>query len=69
MILNCRNNPMRKTVDKAEVRCGVRGDWHCCKENEGDLTSRTYRVTGQVGKNLLLTEFRQFWPLLGRHCS
>ena len=41
MILNCRNNPMRKTVDKAEVRCGVTGDWHCCKENEGDLT-RTY---------------------------
>ena len=41
MILNCRNNPMRKTVDKAEHRCGVAGDWHCCKENEGDLT-RTY---------------------------
>ena len=21
-----------------EVRCGVKGDWFCCKENAGDLT-------------------------------
>ena len=28
-----------------------------------------YRVTGQDGKNLLLTEFRQFWQLVGRYRS
>ena len=29
----------------------------------------TYRVTGQDGKNLPLTEFQQFWQLVGRYCS
>ena len=30
---------------------------------------QNYRVTSQVGKNLLLTELRQFWQLVGRYCS
>ena len=29
----------------------------------------TYRVTHVVGENLQLTQFRQFWQLLGRYCS
>ena len=28
-----------------------------------------YRMTGQVGKNLPLTSFLQFWQLVGRYCS
>ena len=28
-----------------------------------------YRATGQVGKNLPLTEFQQFWKLVGHYCS
>ena len=53
MILNCRNNPVRKTVDKAEVRCGVRGDWHCCKENEGELTPSITGILSQIRTKLL----------------
>ena len=30
---------MMTAADKVEeVRCGVKEDWFCCKENAGDLT-------------------------------
>ena len=33
------------------------------------LGSKYLQVTHLVEENLLLTEFRQFWQLVGRYCS
>ena len=33
------------------------------------ISASLYRVTSQDGKNLPLTEFRQFWQLVVRYCS
>ena len=47
--------------------------WHTSLILTSDTVQKrkeeVYRATGQVGKNLLLTEFRQFWQLVGRYFS
>ena len=43
------------------------GDARSCELQT--LALALYRVTDQVGKNLPLTEFRQFRQLVGRYCS
>ena len=40
-----------------------------CFVDAGPITEYVYRVTHLVDENLPLTQFRQFWQLVGRYCS